>query len=30
MLASPDISDSVKAELKGLQTNPAFRENEKK
>ena len=30
MLASPDISESVKSELKGLSTNPAFRENEKK
>jgi hypothetical protein len=30
MLASPDISESVKAELKGLSTNPAFRENDKK
>jgi hypothetical protein len=26
MLASPDVPDAVKAELKGLQTNPAFRE----
>jgi len=30
MLASPEIPESVKTELKGLQTNPAFRENEKK
>jgi hypothetical protein len=30
MLASPDISDSVKTELKGLQTNPAFKQNDKK
>ncbi|HEY1210813.1 MAG TPA: hypothetical protein VGE85_15715 [Terracidiphilus sp.] len=30
MLASPEISESIKTELKGLQTNPAFRENEKK
>jgi hypothetical protein len=30
MLASPDISDSVKTELKGLLTNPAFKENDKK
>lgn len=26
MLASSDVSDAVKSELKGLQTNPAFRE----
>jgi hypothetical protein len=30
MLASPEISESVKSELKGLQTNPAFKQNEKK
>jgi hypothetical protein len=30
MLASPDIPESVKEELKGLQMNPAFKQNEKK
>jgi hypothetical protein len=30
MLASPDISESVKTELKGLLTNPAFKQNDKK
>jgi hypothetical protein len=30
MLASPEIPDSVKTELKGLSTNPAFKQNEKK
>lgn len=30
MMASPDVSDSVKTELKGLLTNPAFKQNDKK
>jgi hypothetical protein len=30
MLASPDIPDSVKTELKGLSTNPAFKQADKK
>lgn len=30
LLASPDIPESVKTELKGLSTNPAFKQNEKK
>jgi hypothetical protein len=30
MLASPEIPESVKAELKGLSTNPAFQRNDKK
>jgi hypothetical protein len=30
MLASPDIPESIKTELKGLQTNPAFKETNKK
>jgi len=29
MLVSPDILGSVMTELKGLLTNPTFRENEK-
>lgn len=29
MLASPEISESVKSELKGLSTNPAFQQNKK-
>jgi hypothetical protein len=30
MLASPEIPESVKTELKGLSANPAFKQNEKK
>ena len=30
LIASPDTSDAVKTELKGLQTNPAFQREEKK
>ncbi len=30
MIASPDTPQSVKTELRGLSTNPAFKENEKK
>jgi hypothetical protein len=30
MLASPEISESVKTELKGLSTNPAFKQADKK
>jgi hypothetical protein len=30
MLASPEIPESVKTELKGLSTNPVFKQNGKK
>jgi len=30
MIASPDTPQSVKTELRGLSTNPAFKQEEKK